>query len=135
VLDLYLCHPFQLSFYNRFVGGVRGAYQRGLELTYSMEAFTPEFIDAINTRLPQNSVINASFANFMFAHYQREGWLRADIAISNDESPDYYILLNRRSVLSPRERSLMNGRTPFYFVEQLAGVPLVAVFELKTLAQ
>lgn len=134
-LDLYLCHPFQLSFYNRFVGGVRGAYQRGLELTYSMEAFTPEFIDAINTRLPQNSVINASFANFMFAHYQREGWLRADIAISNDESPDYYILLNRRSVLSPRERSLMNGRTPFYFVEQLAGVPLVAVFELKTLAQ
>jgi hypothetical protein len=135
VLDLYLCHPFQLSFYNRFVGGVRGAYQRGLELTYSMEAFTPEFIDAINTKLPQNSVINASFANFMFDHYQREGRLRADITISNAASSDYYILLNRRSVLGPRERLLMNGRTPFFLAEQLAGVPLVAVFELNTLAR
>jgi hypothetical protein len=135
LLDLYLCHPFHLSFYNRFVGGVRGAYQRGLELTYSMEAFTPEFIDAINTKLPQNSVINASFANFMFDHYQREGRLRADITISNAESSDYYILLNRRSVLGPRERLLMNGRTPFFLVEQLAGVPLVAVFDLNTLAR
>jgi hypothetical protein len=135
VLDLYLCHPFQLSFYNRFVGGVRGAYQRGLELTYSMEAFTPEFIDAINTKLPQNSVVNASFANFMFSYYQREGRLRADITISDAKSADYYILLNRRSVLGPRERLLMNGSTPIYLAEQLAGVPLVAVFELSTPAQ
>jgi hypothetical protein len=135
VLDLYLCHPFQLSFYNRFVGGVRGAYQRGLELTYSMEAFTPEFVEAINAKLPQNSVINASFANFMFDYYRREGHLRADITISDAESADYYILLNRRSVLGPRERLLMNGSTPIYLAEQLAGVPLVAVFELNTQRQ
>jgi hypothetical protein len=135
VLDLYLCHPFQLSFYNRFVGGVRGAYQRGLELTYSMEAFTPEFLNAINTKLPQNSVVNASFANFMFNYYQSEGRLRADIKISDAESSDYYIVLNRRSVLAPRERLLMNGSTPIYLAEQLAGVPLVAVFELKTPGQ
>jgi hypothetical protein len=134
-LDLYLCHPFQLSFYNRFVGGVRGAYQRGLELTYSMEAFTPEFVEALNTKLPQNSVINASFANFMFNYYQREGRLRADITISDAESADYYILLNRRSVLAARERLLMNGSKPIYLAEQLAGVPLVAVFELKTPGQ
>ena len=131
-LDLYLCHPFQLSFYNRFVGGVRGAYQRGLELTYSMEAFTPEFLEALNTKLPENSVVNASFANFMFNYYQREGRLRADITISDAESSDYYILLNRRSVLAPRERLLMNGSKPIYLAEQLAGVPLVAVFELNT---
>jgi hypothetical protein len=135
LLDLYLCHPFHLSFYNRFVGGVRGAYQRGLELTYSMEAFTPEFLDAINTKLPQNSVVNASFANFMFSYYQREGRLRADITISDAKSADYYILLNRRSVLGPHERLLMNGSTPIYLAEQLAGVPLVAVFELNTPAQ
>ena len=132
VLDLYLCHPFQLSFYNRFVGGIRGAYQRGLELTYSMEAFTPEFLDAINTKLPHNSVINASFANFMFKYYQKEGRLRADITISDAEASDYYIILNRRSALGSRERLLMNGSTPSYLAEQLAGVPLVAVFELNT---
>ena len=131
LLDLYLSHPFQLSFYNRFVGGVRGAYERGLEITYSMEAFTPEFVDAINTKLPQNSVVNASFANFMFNFYQKEGRLRSDIKISDAETFDYYILLNRRSVLGPRDRLLMNGSAPFYLSEQLAGVPLAAVFELN----
>jgi hypothetical protein len=131
VLDLYLCHPFQLSFYNRLVGGVRGAYQRGLELTYSMEAFTPEFVDAINAKLPLNSVVNASFANFMLDYYQKEGRLRSDIKISDGESFDYYILLNRRSVLGPRDRLLMSGSAPIYFSEQLAGVPLVGVFELN----
>jgi Dolichyl-phosphate-mannose-protein mannosyltransferase len=131
VLDLYLCHPFQLSFYNRFVGGVRGAYQRGLELTYSMEAFTPEFVNAINAKLPLNSVVNASFANFMFDYYQKEGRLRSDIKISDGESFDYYILLNRRSILGPRDRLLMNGSAPIYLSEQLAGVPLVAVFEFN----
>jgi hypothetical protein len=29
----------------------------------------------------------------------------------------------------------MNGSTPIYLAEQLAGVPLVAVFELSTPAQ
>lgn len=135
VLDLYLCHPFQLSFYNRFVGGVRGAYQRGLELTYSMEAFTPEFIDAINAKLPRNSVLNASFANFMFDFYQKEGRLRSDIKISDAESFDYYVLLNRRSVLGRRDRLLMSGSAPIYFSEQLAGVPLVAVFQVSESGQ
>jgi Dolichyl-phosphate-mannose-protein mannosyltransferase len=134
-VDLYLCHPFQLSFYNRFVGGVRGAYHRGLELTYSMEAFTPEFVGAINAKLPQDSVVNASFANFMFAYYQKEGRLRSDIKISDAERFDYYILLNRRSVLGPRDRQLMSGSAPIYISEELAGVPLVAVFELNKLGR
>ena len=51
VLDLYLCHTYQLSFYNRFVGGIRGAYRHRLRLASSMEAFTSEPVDAINTNL------------------------------------------------------------------------------------
>jgi Dolichyl-phosphate-mannose-protein mannosyltransferase len=47
-LDLYLVHPFQMSYYNRFVGGIQGAYKRGLETTYFMEAFTPSFLRALN---------------------------------------------------------------------------------------
>ena len=130
-LDLYLCHPFQLSFYNRLVGGVRGAYQRGLEMTYSMEAFTPEFLDALNAKLPGNSVVNASFANFMFAYYQKEGRLRSDIKITDAAPFDFYILLNRRSVLTPPDRVLMKESTKKFLSEQLAGVPLVAVFPVK----
>ena len=41
LLDVYLSHPFQLSYYNRLVGGIRGAYEHGLETTSFMEAITP----------------------------------------------------------------------------------------------
>jgi len=112
--DIYLCHPFELSYYNRLVGGIRGAYERGLETTYFMEAITPGFLKSLNEGLPKNATINASFANFMFIYYQNEGRLRRDIRISGKQPFDYYILLNRRSVHSPRERQLTHAAvTPY----------------------
>ena len=130
-LDLYLSHPFQLSFYNRFVGGIRGAYLRGLETTYFMEAFTPAFLRTMNERIPANASINASFANFMFGYYQKEGLLRQDIKITDGKTSDYLVLLNRRSALSPRQRHLIDGAAKPYISITVAGVPLVSVFELS----
>ena len=63
--DLVAHHPFQLSYYNRFVGGTRGAYARGLEVTYFMEALTPDFLQLLNEKIPENATITASFANFI----------------------------------------------------------------------
>lgn len=130
-LELYLCHPFQLSYYNRLVGGIRGAYERGLETTYFMEAMTPDFLKSLNEKLPKNAIINASFANFMFTYYQSEGRLRRDIRISSKQPFDYYILLNRRSVLTPRERQLTLASLTPYLSVTVAGVPLVYVWDFK----
>lgn len=130
-LDLYLAHPFQLSYYNRLVGGIRGAYERGLEMTYFMEAFTPAFLNSLNEKLPANSVMNASFANFMFAYYQKHGHLRPDIKITETGPVNYYVLLNRRSVLTAPQRRLMSGSTQSVLSVNLAGVSLVRVFEFK----
>jgi len=130
-LDLYLAHPFQLSYYNRLVGGIRGAYERGLEITHFLEAFTPGFLNSLNEKLPANAVMNASFANFMFAYYQKHGHLRSDIKISETGPVNYYVLLNRRSVLTAPERRLMNGSTQTVLSVNLAGVSLVRVFEFK----
>ena len=131
MMDLYLCHPFQLSFYNRLIGGIHGAYARGLEMTYFMEAFTPEFLTLLNTKLPANATINASFANSMFEYYQKEGRLRGDIKITAGRPFDYYVLLNRYGPLSPRERSLVNGHFETFLSVNIAGVPLVSVFDFK----
>jgi hypothetical protein len=131
LLELWLCHPFELSYYNHLVGGIRGAYVRGLEVTYFMEAFTPKFLRSLNEQLPPNSVINASFADFMFAYYQKEGRVRQDIKIAATGPFDYYILLNRRSVLSPAQQLLVNGPSHPYLSVRVAGVPLVSVFEFK----
>jgi dolichyl-phosphate-mannose-protein mannosyltransferase len=129
-VDLYLVHPFQMSYYNRFVGGIRGAYKRGLETTYFMEAFTPRFLRALNEKLPKNATINASFANFMFEFYQKEGILRSDIRIGSQPF-DFYLLLNRRSILAPRERRLIGSPVRPYILVGVAGVPLVLVFDFR----
>ncbi len=131
LLELWLCHPFELSYYNHLVGGIHGAYSRGLEVTYFMEALTPKFLGSLNEKLPRDSVINASFANSMFAYYQKEGRVRQDIRITDTGPFDYYILLNRRSVLSPREQLLVNGPAQPFLSVSIAGVPLVSVFEFK----
>ena len=131
VLDLYLSHPYQLSFYNRLVGGIRGAYERGLETTYFLEALTPDFLRAMNEKLPRNASVNALFANTMLAYYQKQGLLRQDLTIINQGSFDYLVLLNRRSALSARERNLIDSAKRPYLSVSLAGVPLVSAFEFK----
>ncbi len=134
-LDLFNYHPYQLSYYNRLVGGVWGAYQRGLEVTYLMEAFTPNFLEFLNQELPQNAVINASFANFMLIHYQKENRLRRDIQITTKRDFDYYILLNRQNGLSKTDRLLIhNNPRPFASV-QLRGTPLISVYRMEGAAE
>ena len=130
-LDTYLFHPFQLSYYNRLVGGIYGAYLRGLEVTYFLEAFTPDFVEALNETLPADATINASFGNGMLDYYQKEGRLRSDINIVDSRPFDYYVLLNRRSALSPRERMLVNGHYETFLAVTIARVPLVSVFQFK----
>jgi hypothetical protein len=126
-------HPFELSYYNRFVGGLAGAYARGLEPTYFMEAITPSFLNYLNEKLPQNARVNGLFANFMLEYYQQQGKLRRDIKIANSEPFDYTLVLNRRSVLgtiATRRQldHLKNGRQPLASVS-LGGVPLVMLYE------
>jgi len=133
VLDIYLCHPFQLSFYNRFVGGIHGAYERGLETTYFMEAITPNFLRTLNDKLPMNASVNASIANFMFSIYQKEGRLRSDIKLTDGQSFNYYVIIHRRSAMAPKERRLINAPIKPFLTVDIAGVPLVSVFEFKTL--
>jgi len=131
LLDIYLSHPFQLSYYNRLVGGIRGAYERGLETTYFMEAITPVFLQTLNGKLPQNATVNASFASFMFEFYQKEGILRRDIRFSGSGPSDFYLVFNRRSALSPPDRVLMRSAARPAESVTIAGVPLVALFDIR----
>jgi len=57
-----------------------------------------------------------------------EGRLRADVKLADTWPFDYYVLLNRRSVLQPRDRALFNRSDRAYLSVGVAGVPLVGVF-------
>lgn len=129
-LDLFAYHPYELSYYNRIVGGIRGAYQRGLEVTYFMEALNPEFLRLLNEKLPPNAVINAFLSNFMLTHYQREGRLRQDIRISDDIDVQYWILLTRLSSFGEDAHARLKKVRP-YDAYRLDGVPLVSIYKLR----
>jgi hypothetical protein len=129
-LDLFAYHPYELSYYNRLVGGIRGAYQRGLEVTYFMEAFTPEFLDFLNRTLPPNTVINASVSNFMFEYYQTQNRLRQDIRITDETDFQYLILLTRLSTFREDDHAILKSVRP-YNAFRLDGVPLVSIYKMK----
>ena len=133
-LDLLIYHPYQLSYYNRLVGGIRGAYQRGLGITYFMEAFTPEFLSFLNKELPPNAAVNASFSNFMFNYYQKENRLRRDIRITDSGDFEYYILLTRRP-FSQADRLFIHNNPRPYTSMLLHGVPLVSVYRVEGASQ
>ena len=116
--DVALHHPYELSYFNRMVGGVQGAYERGLEVTSMMEAFTPRFLAFLNDAVPPGAVLNASFGNFMFRYYQRHGRLRSDIRISDGVDYDYYVLLNRPSAY--RRDPLLPVGDPALYVDDPA---------------
>ena len=128
-LDLLTYHPYELSYYNRLAGGIRGAHKLGLEVTYLMEAFTPDFLEFLNANLPPNAVINASFANFMLMHYQRENRLRKDLKVVDTDAFDYYILLHRVSAMSRRDWSLLTGARLPHDAFRLDGVPLILIYK------
>jgi 4-amino-4-deoxy-L-arabinose transferase-like glycosyltransferase len=131
-LDVYLTHPYQLAFYNRLVGGIPGAYEKGLETTYFLEVLTPDLLSDLNQKLPLNSAVHASFANPMLTYYQDRGELRHDLRIVTRPPYDYLLLLNRRSALSSHERRLIDSVPQPYISLRLAGVSLVSVFDLKS---
>lgn len=132
-LDLLVYHPFELSYYNRLVGGVRGAYQRGLEVTYFLEAFTPDFLKLLNEKLPPHATVNATFSNFLFEFYQEEGRLRPDIKITDGADFDYYIRLTRWSTTLKAERDLGLRVQDLDLLDAvyLDGVPLVRLYKAK----
>jgi hypothetical protein len=67
----------------------------------------------------------------MFEFYQNQGVLRGDLRFSGANSSDFYLVLNRRSALSPREIQLMRSSAPLVDSVIIAGVPLVAVFDTR----
>ena len=51
-------HPYELSYYNELIGGPRGAWTRGFELSYWYDAFNPAVIRELNAQLPPGAEVD-----------------------------------------------------------------------------
>jgi hypothetical protein len=83
-------HPYELSYYNEWMGGSARAWRAGYELSYWYDAFNAPVITELNARLPEGA--NVDFFNPMatpetFTELQALGQWRADIRIGPRETP------------------------------------------------
>ena len=71
-------HPFQLSYFNALVGGVRGAESRGLEITTQKEVLNRAVLADLAEVIPGGSVIDPGFMLEEICFYQDIGWAPAN---------------------------------------------------------
>ncbi len=95
-LPLLRIHPYYLSYYNIFTGGVKGSAKHGFETTYWGDSCTENVLDYINKSADENAKIcfYPSGCNVV-PIYKLTGKLRKDIVetpIEDWESLDYVVL-------------------------------------------
>jgi 4-amino-4-deoxy-L-arabinose transferase-like glycosyltransferase len=124
-------HPFELSYYNALIGGVRGAVARGFEPTYWGETLV-HACDTLNKHTPPNGLvcITPGGAISYLKMYQRIGLIRSDVRFSDFrriQDTDAAVFHTRLNELTDDARQLLHEGKPA-FARTLDDVPLVVVF-------
>ena len=128
-------HPYELSYYNELIGGPRGAWARGFELSYWYDAFNGPVIRELNSRLPREAEVdflNEKTNCITFQELQSLGVLRPDVLLMarrTDRFP-YVWLLTHDSKAGAFTRLLFAMR-PWYASEprQLGGARVASVID------
>ena len=141
--QLVAIHPFELSYYNELIGGPRGAWKRGFELSYWYDAFNDQTLEDLNARLPEGAMFDHFNNNLRalptFACLQELGALRGDIDLVG--SPDqtaipfgWSLAHDSKAITMSR---LMFAMTPFYSrnPKQLDGLQVLTVISPEAVSR
>jgi Dolichyl-phosphate-mannose-protein mannosyltransferase len=127
-------HPYELSYYNELVGGPRGAWKRGFELSYWYDAFTPSVIDDLNRILPPGAQVdflnkNTRTAVPVFSDQQSLGSLRGDIVLGRPDLRFPFVWLLAQDSKATSFTRLLHAMRPWYSREpsQLEGARVATV--------
>jgi hypothetical protein len=121
-------HPAHINYFNRLIGGGRGAYERGFETSYWGEAFNEEVIEWLHDHAPPQARIKTLALNELaVTNLQQMGKLRGDIRLATgDSDPDYFLLQVRQGFMGRAERALHFGQRPLKRFEA-RGVPRLEI--------
>ncbi len=122
--------PYYLSYYNELIGGVRGAEQRGMEMTYWYDALTPAFFERLNEILPPDAELATFPSQDYFLALQGLGLLRGDVRIHDTLPAQYYLIYGRRGMFTPIEWEIYRNVQPLLAVE-LEGVELAGLYQYQ----
>jgi 4-amino-4-deoxy-L-arabinose transferase-like glycosyltransferase len=136
-------HPYQLSYYNELVGGIRGATRLGFETTYWGEVIRQNELDWMNKNIPYDAKVkiipvypakNAPIAALSYypdviLYYQNHGTLRPDINFFASPPYDYLGLVSRQGLFTSSDWYLYQHGNPVYQTS-LSGIQLFAIYKL-----
>lgn len=128
IKDLLMIRPYYLTYYNSFIGGVRGAMDKGFETTYWGDPINKEFIKYLNTHFAGKVFKNRTgYHRVPFDFYHDKGLLRKDIRHDWDNY-DYYMLNMRQSYFDEESWFYYRHQKPVYSVT-VQGVDLVNIYQ------
>lgn len=122
-------HPFQISYYNELVGGMKGALGK-----YDIDYWggpQKKAMEWLNENAPKNSTVHVVMAADVAGTYLRSD-LRAKLNTTGYDGADYVVVLNRQGFFYRYFYiwEYMLRRKAAYVVEN-QGVPIVWVFDNK----
>jgi len=128
VLEWRYVHPLELSYYNEFIGGLRGAVQRGFPATYWLQGYSGA-LPYMNKNLPDGVSIAAEEERVL-ATYQEFGMLKQSLQPDRmlekakvAERIDYFI---HQRPMSPKREELLDE----VYSVKLHDVPIVTLYKI-----
>ncbi len=134
ILQITSYHPYQISYFNELVGGIRGAWHK-FDVEY-WGTSQKQAIRWLNANAPKDSYVHIVMAADAAAKYLRPD-LTAHVNQKGFDEASYVVLLNRESFFTRYWgiTEYMKNRQPIYTVS-IQGVPLTFIYDsgLKQLA-
>jgi len=129
IVPIVVYHPFQISYYNELVGGIRGAFGK-----YDIDYWggpQKKAVEWLNVNAPKDSNVHVVMAADVAGTYLRSD-LRAKLNTTGLGEADYVVVLNRQGFFYRYFYiwEYMLRRKAAYVVEN-QGVPIVWVFDNK----
>lgn len=146
VYTLYTAHPFESSYFNLFVGGTKGVYEKEV---FSVTYWQPELVytlDFVNS-LPEGSTIGFIGDSQPYTWYQKIGKIKKSIQIQDSATYDYVGIMLKQSYLLEKSPEPAKSQRPIdtswevwnemspqfiaYNVTTKDGVDLVRIYDIR----
>lgn len=122
-------HPYELSYFNELIGGISGADEKGMEITYWGEAVNEQVAKDINELIPDGAkVMPLALHGKVFGLMQDWGMIKKGIIFGGDPPYDYHILLNRKGFFMRPEWCLYQRWKPLK-VYSISDVPILMIYK------
>ena len=131
VFQLYAYHPYELSYYNQFISGAKGAQDKGFTVSYWYEAFNKDFFRRVAEIVGNEEAAVYSYPfKYSFETNQAYG-LSSTKLHSVDAYDNYKYILVYNRFLSRDDRESVGRLAPLIEITTRDGALIGGLYQNK----